>query len=173
MFFETVKSARLDRGFTTTWSKNTDYAHGLFYKTCSRRPDKLLIKDLEQITKKHNTSAIINLIKLCAFEYTGFFQQRKQQLLVFVLSSLKNNTIPVQGNEIKFQAGSARNASSIQGAKTKHVNCWQQCENAMMEHLKVKSTFFSYCFRFKHPKDGFTVKSWSQKENQPLSALFW
>lgn len=49
--------------------------------------------------------------------------------------------------------------------KTKQVNCWQQCENAMMEHLKVKSTFFSYCFRSKHPKDWFTVKSWNQKIN--------
>lgn len=105
MFFETV---RLDRGFTTTWSKNTDYTHRLFYTTHSRRPEKLLIKDLEQITKKqiHNTSAIKNLIKWCAFEYTGFFQQRKRQLLVFVWSSLKNNTIPAQGKETKFQAGS-------------------------------------------------------------------
>lgn len=53
----------------------------------------------------------------------------------------------------------------------KQVNCWQQCENAMMEHLKVKSAFFSYCFRSKHPKDWFHCQILEQERKSASNCI--
>lgn len=122
--FETVKSDRLDRGFTTTSYKIifprttlTDYC----YKTSSRRPEKLLTKGLEhkETNTQHLSHRKLNQV-MCPWIHWVLLAQETEASCLRV-NSLKNKAIPVQGKEINLRVRSTRSASCIQGAKTKQA----------------------------------------------------